>query len=105
MDKAASCLNTWKSKFLNRAGCDALVKLVLPSLPIFLLMVIKTDKATMKAFDKLRRGMLCAESETASGEKCKVCWTKVCCPKSLGGLGILDLDKFARALRLRWLWL
>jgi hypothetical protein len=29
----------------------------------------------------------------------------VCRPKEKGGLGIIDLDKFARALQLRWWWL
>jgi len=32
-------------------------------------------------------------------------WTKTSRPKNFGGLGILDLELFSRALRLRWLWL
>lgn len=31
-------------------------------------------------------------------------WTKVTMPISVGGLGVLDLLKFSRALRLRWIW-
>ena len=34
-----------------------------------------------------------------------ITWPKVCRPKELGGLGILDLQYFGWALRVRWLWL
>lgn len=31
-------------------------------------------------------------------------WTRSARPKECGGLGILHMSKFARAMRLRWLW-
>jgi hypothetical protein len=40
-----------------------------------------------------------------TGGKCKVGWPYVARPVQVGGLGILDLERFSRALRLSWLWL
>jgi hypothetical protein len=34
-----------------------------------------------------------------------IAWPKVSRPKELGALGILDLQRFRWALRVRWLWL
>uniref|UniRef100_A0A452Y7H1 Reverse transcriptase zinc-binding domain-containing protein n=1 Tax=Aegilops tauschii subsp. strangulata TaxID=200361 RepID=A0A452Y7H1_AEGTS len=54
---------------------------------------------------KTRRKFLWAQEEELSGGKCKVNWNTVCSTIENGGLGIQDLHRFGRALRLRWLWL
>jgi hypothetical protein len=38
------------------------------------------------------------------GDHCLVNWRTCLRPRKLGGLGIKDLEKFSRALRLWWLW-
>jgi hypothetical protein len=72
IDNAIARLNPWKGRFLNRAGCTALVKSVLSSMPIFLLTTLKADKDILKAFAKINRGMLWACKEVVSGGKCKI---------------------------------
>jgi hypothetical protein len=56
-----------------------------------------------KKIDKIRRSFLYKGEENANGRHCLVNWPIVTRPKDIGGLGIPDLEKFGRGLRLRWL--
>jgi hypothetical protein len=71
---------------------------------VYLLTVVKAPKNFLKELDKIRRRFLWAGDKELTGGKCKVAWIKVCTPTVNGGLGIIELEKFSRALRLRWLW-
>ena len=42
--------------------------------------------------------------DKVSGGHSLLNWPTTCLPKTEGGLGISDLERFSRALRLRWLW-
>ena len=103
-DRAKGRVAGWQGRLLNVAGHRELVRSVLSSLPVYLLTVVKAPKNFLKELDKLRRRFLWAGDKELTGGKYKVAWTKVCTPTVNGGLGIIELEKFSRALWLRWLW-
>jgi hypothetical protein len=104
IDKMANRLPLWKGRFLNKAGRLKLINSVLSSLPIYFLTVFPIKKWAFKKMDKIRRSFLWKGTDSCSGGHCLVCWDHIKRPKQVGGLGVLDLECFSRALRLRWLW-
>jgi hypothetical protein len=103
-DRAKARVAGWQGRLLNVAGRRELVRSVISSLPVYLLTVVKAPKNFLKELDKIRRKFLWARDKELTGGKCKVAWIRVCSPMIYGGLGIIELEKFSRALRLWWLW-
>ena len=104
-DKVASKLPPWQSRHVATAGRAVLVKAVLTAIAIYHLTPLDIPVEVLKKIDSLRCAYLWAGTDIVSGGKCKINWDLVCKPEKNGGLGVLNLDKFAKALRLRWLWL
>lgn len=104
LDRIRARLAGWKGKLMTIAGRQVLVRCVLSPLPTFAISVLKVPKRFFKDVDKTRRRFLWAQDEELTGGKCKVNLPTVCSPIASGGLGIQDMQRFSRALRLRWLW-
>jgi hypothetical protein len=106
LDRIGARLPGWKGRFLSSAGRETLVKTVLSSQPIYHMTVFPELKWLIKRIDRMRRSFLWRGDtpDKVYGGHSIVNWPTSCRPKIKGGLGILDLERFARALRLRWLW-
>jgi mannosylglycoprotein endo-beta-mannosidase len=104
IDKIGNRLPTWRGRFFNRAGRLKLLNSVLSSIPTYFLTVFAPATWMLKKVDKIRRGFLWKGTESATGGSCLVRWANVLKPKEYGGLGVLDLEWFSRALRICWMW-
>jgi hypothetical protein len=105
LEHAATKLDGWQGCLMNWGGHRELVRTVLGAIPTYLVSAIKPPKQFHKEVDKMRRRFLWAGNQHHHGGKCKVSWARVCRPLKIGGLGIKDLERFAHALRIRWLWI
>jgi hypothetical protein len=104
LDRIAARIPGWKGQLLNAAGRTALVKATLSAVPIHTSIALCLSPWGIDSIDKLRRSFIWAGTDFMGGGKCKVAWTLVCKPTSLGGLGISDLRRMGVALRVRWVW-
>lgn len=104
LDKITARFNSWTVKYLSFAGRLQLISSVIYSLVNFWLSAFALPKGCLKDIQRLCSRFLWAGNlNKKSGAK--VSWTKVCLPKSEGGLGLRNLLIWNRALNLRLLWL
>jgi hypothetical protein len=105
LQKIGNWLPGWKRNLLTYPGRELLVKTVLSSISTHFLMVYKLPAWAEKDIDHFWRSFLWREEDPdkVKGGHYLMKW-KICTrPKKWGGLEIKDLDRFGRALQLRWL--
>jgi hypothetical protein len=105
LDKASDRLPAWKGNLMNRSGRLALIRKTLLVIPIYVSIGMGLPRWVHNVLIKLMKAFLWSGSGEVQGGKCLVAWHVVHHPRQLGGLGILDLKVFGRALRLWWIWL
>ncbi|KAJ4798556.1 RNA-directed DNA polymerase (reverse transcriptase)-related family protein [Rhynchospora pubera] len=66
--------------------------------------VFKLPTWVVKAIDKLRRNFLWGRSTGTGTGIPLLAWDRVCLPKQLGGMGVLNLKLLNTSLLLKWLW-
>jgi hypothetical protein len=105
IDKIAHYLPGWKAGLMHSAGRVALIRAVLTAVPIHHFIVVKCPKWVHKVVNKIIRAFLWKGRKVVQGGHCLVGWQRVCRPRDLGGLGILNLEVLSWALQIRWLWM
>jgi hypothetical protein len=82
-----------------------MVKTVLSSQPIYHMTAFPDQKWLIRKIDRMRSFLWRGETpDKVYGGHSLANWPMACRPKIKEGLGIFDLERFARALRLRCMW-
>jgi len=103
IQKLKDRLSSWKSKNITFGGRLVLLNSVLSNLPVYCLSFYRAPKKVIAEIRSVQRNFLWGGSDTQK----KIAWVKwetVCMPKSEGGLGVKDVEKFNISLLSKWRW-
>ena len=87
------------------AGRLTLTSSILMALPMHIMAALPLPAWAIKTINRRCRGFIWKGEEETSGGHCLMPWSRVCMPRELGGLGVLNIKWFGFALCCRWPWL
>lgn len=105
-DKFHMKLGLWKANKLSHAGRLTLIKPVIPSIPIYYMStVLLLKKFFRKLIAIIRTFWWIVTKENQDNKPLHLrAWKDVCKPKSMGGLGIRDLEAMNEVLVIGSIW-
>ncbi|CAN1781905.1 Putative ribonuclease H protein At1g65750 [Linum perenne] len=96
-------LGSWKAKWLSSGAHLTLIKSVLASLPTYHLSLLKAPTRVICSLERIQRRFLWEGN--AEGRRIHwVDWLTVKTSTDKGGLGIIDIKTFNKALLGKWIW-
>ena len=92
IDNVDKYLAGWTASLLSKGGRLILLSAVLDSLPTHFMSSILLPASVIHAIDSKRRAFFWAADDTCTGAQCLVAWDRTCTPKTMGGLGVKNLN-------------
>lgn len=93
LEKLRNRLNAWGSRYVSLGGCIVLINSVLNAIPIFFLSFLKIPAKVLRMVTRIQREFLWGG--VGGGRKiCWVKWSKICSPRTKGGLGGLEMSSW-----------
>ncbi|KAL3629987.1 hypothetical protein CASFOL_026299 [Castilleja foliolosa] len=103
-NKLDSRIKSWNSKYLSFGGRMVLANAVLNSIPTYYISTHKLPIGVCRKFRSKIRKFLWGGNDVFGKKISWVSWEKLSTNKDNGGLGILELDYFNKALLSKWGW-
>ncbi|KAF7833347.1 Retrovirus-related Pol polyprotein from transposon TNT 1-94 [Senna tora] len=103
IERIQTRLAGWKANCLSLAGRATLVQTVISTMPYYHMQNNVITKGIIQEIEKIERGFLWG-STSEKRKLHQVSWSKVCKPRSLGGLGIPKLDATNKAFLFKLDW-